>query len=149
MKRSLWPLGFFLFLGVTTSAYPQFDKAVDGRINREQPLFAGQTVYTVIKDGSLYNNGRAYYYVETIEYSYYTLQRNRLIFLVKYSYSDESMAPDKKYKVDELVLPLDDQKQALLTAEDENQLTISVLDDGSIKVAEVQTDIFDGLNYLR
>ena len=41
MKRSLWPLGFFLFLGVTTSAYPQFDKAVDGRINREQPLFAG------------------------------------------------------------------------------------------------------------
>ena len=148
MKRILRSLVFFLVLSAQAFVYPQFDSAVDGRLNQEQPLFAGQTVYTIIKDGSLYNDGRTYYYVETVEYSYYSLQGGSLTFLVKYSYSDESMAPDKKIKIEELVLPLDDQNQALLTAEDQEQLTISVLGDGSIKVAELTTDIFDGLDYL-
>ena len=151
MTKALGLFLFLLFFTFQVCIYAQFDKAVEGRLNLEQPIFEGYTIYTIIKDGSCYRDGAAYYYVETIKYIYYSFQRDKLVLLMKYSYSDESIAPDKKFKVEKLSLPIDDQNQALLTAEDGKQLAISVLSDGRLEVSEVKTDtayILDALGLI-
>ncbi len=133
--RSFFFFLFLLFFSLNT-LFPQFDKLYRRKINNTQPIFPGEEVYSVVKDGVVFVYPESLYCLEKITYIYKGRDSQGIKILYRYEYTDEAISPAKELKLKEIVLPLDSQGQALLETEDNKKIFITLTENDAIEVEE-------------
>jgi len=95
-------------------------------INQKQPISIGETIYY---DSAFYNQNR-FAWLEYMQYKYLGAEKNSLKISVEY----QDTLSSQEIKKDELILPLNEKKQALLKVQTRGylagaELVITVVDD--------------------